>query len=250
MIVDAIRRLPVDRIVLDGEAVCLRPDGHPDFHARRSRQACRGARLMASTFWAWDGEYLMSMPLHERSSRLATVSGGGGGGGVVLRACGRRAGSEAVRACQSPQPGRHRLETDRVAISIRTSRDWWKIKNPEYERRVRKPCRVRFRGCERRIIGRSRNPGMTTSLPSTATWLSGAFFKVAADLTGAGGRVHDVRLLPGPPQGEALLRLAGVMQRGGSSRRTNAVGGRIGPLCLPCAYRSHFSVSRTLLGNC
>ena len=29
MIVDAILRLPVDRIVLEGEAVCLRPDGHP-----------------------------------------------------------------------------------------------------------------------------------------------------------------------------------------------------------------------------
>ena len=31
MIVDAIRRLPVDRIVLDGEAVCPRPNDHPDF---------------------------------------------------------------------------------------------------------------------------------------------------------------------------------------------------------------------------
>jgi hypothetical protein len=29
------------------EAVCRRPDGHPDFRAFRSRQACREARLMA-----------------------------------------------------------------------------------------------------------------------------------------------------------------------------------------------------------
>ena len=47
MIVDSIRRLPVDRIVLDGEAVCLRPDGHPDYRALRSHQACGKARLMA-----------------------------------------------------------------------------------------------------------------------------------------------------------------------------------------------------------
>jgi ATP-dependent DNA ligase len=36
---------------------------------------------MASTFWAWDGEHLMSMPLHERRSRLATVLEEAGEGG-------------------------------------------------------------------------------------------------------------------------------------------------------------------------
>ena len=55
MIVDAIRRLPVERIVLDGEAVCLRPDGHPDFRALRSRQACPEARLMVFDLLGLDG---------------------------------------------------------------------------------------------------------------------------------------------------------------------------------------------------
>jgi len=43
----AIARLPVESVTLDGEAVCLLQDGRPDFHALRSRQACRDARLIA-----------------------------------------------------------------------------------------------------------------------------------------------------------------------------------------------------------
>jgi hypothetical protein len=38
---------PGGQIALDGEAVCLRPDGRPDLHALRSRQAGCEARLMA-----------------------------------------------------------------------------------------------------------------------------------------------------------------------------------------------------------
>src|SRR3954470_19470088 len=34
-IVDAIKALPTENVIIDGEAVCLRADGHPDFHALR-----------------------------------------------------------------------------------------------------------------------------------------------------------------------------------------------------------------------
>src|SRR5215212_5433022 len=37
---EAVERLPVESIVLDGEAVCLTDDGRSDFHALRSK-ACR-----------------------------------------------------------------------------------------------------------------------------------------------------------------------------------------------------------------
>ena len=40
-IIAAIKRLPVESIVMDGEAVCLLEDGRPDFHALRSKQACK-----------------------------------------------------------------------------------------------------------------------------------------------------------------------------------------------------------------
>jgi hypothetical protein len=48
LIVEALERLPVETIVLDGEAVCLLEDGRPDFHALRLKQACRGVRLSRS----------------------------------------------------------------------------------------------------------------------------------------------------------------------------------------------------------
>ena len=41
-IVLAMEQLPVENVIIDGEAVCLLEDGRPDFHALRSRQACRG----------------------------------------------------------------------------------------------------------------------------------------------------------------------------------------------------------------
>jgi ATP-dependent DNA ligase len=39
-IVEAVGRLNVESVVLDGEAVCLLEDGRPNFGALRSRQAC------------------------------------------------------------------------------------------------------------------------------------------------------------------------------------------------------------------
>jgi bifunctional non-homologous end joining protein LigD len=66
----AMARLPVEDVIIDGEAVCLLEDGRPDFHALRSRQACRDARLIAYDLLALNGEDLRNLPLHERRKRL------------------------------------------------------------------------------------------------------------------------------------------------------------------------------------
>jgi bifunctional non-homologous end joining protein LigD len=47
-IAEAVRALPVDDIVLDGEAVVLRPDGHSDFEALRTNRGAAGAQASAS----------------------------------------------------------------------------------------------------------------------------------------------------------------------------------------------------------
>jgi bifunctional non-homologous end joining protein LigD len=73
LIADAIARLPVESVILDGEAVCLLEDGRPDFHALRSRKACRDARLIAYDLLALNGEDLRKMPLHERRKRLDSL---------------------------------------------------------------------------------------------------------------------------------------------------------------------------------
>jgi bifunctional non-homologous end joining protein LigD len=76
LIGSAIARLPVESVTLDGEAVCLLEDGRPDFHALRSRHACRDARLMAYDLLALNGEDLRKLPLHERRKRLESLLSG------------------------------------------------------------------------------------------------------------------------------------------------------------------------------
>ena len=75
-IAEAIERLDVDSVTIDGGAVCLLEDGRPDFHALRASQACRDARLVAFDLLALNGQDLRRMPLHERRKRLAALLSG------------------------------------------------------------------------------------------------------------------------------------------------------------------------------
>jgi bifunctional non-homologous end joining protein LigD len=75
-IVEALRRLPIERIIIDGEAVCLRDDDTPDFRTLRSRRGCRDARLMAFDLLGLEGTSTMPWP---RDSRAAARSHGRGG---------------------------------------------------------------------------------------------------------------------------------------------------------------------------
>ncbi len=65
----AMARLPVEDVTIDGEAVCLLEDGRPDFHALRSRHACRDARLIA-----YD---LLSLDAARTSARCRSTSAAG-----------------------------------------------------------------------------------------------------------------------------------------------------------------------------
>jgi bifunctional non-homologous end joining protein LigD len=46
-IVAALKQLRVMSITLDGEVVCLREDGRPDFNRLRAKEGCQQARLVA-----------------------------------------------------------------------------------------------------------------------------------------------------------------------------------------------------------
>src|SRR5687767_6473127 len=72
----AMARLPVESVILDGEAVCLLEDGRPDFHALRSRHACQDARLIAYDLLGLDGEDLRRLPLQERRKCLEGLLSG------------------------------------------------------------------------------------------------------------------------------------------------------------------------------
>jgi bifunctional non-homologous end joining protein LigD len=69
-IVGAIRRLAEESFTIDGEVVCVRPDGLPDFHALRSEVGCRDARLIAFDLLVFDGWDLRGLPLYERRMLL------------------------------------------------------------------------------------------------------------------------------------------------------------------------------------
>ena len=72
-IVEAIRGLPAATVILDGEAVVLRPDGHDDFHALRSRSGCHGASFVAFDVLEMDGENLRGLFLDARRVVLKHV---------------------------------------------------------------------------------------------------------------------------------------------------------------------------------
>jgi hypothetical protein len=70
-IVGAIRALPTESLIIDGEAVCLREYGSPEVHAPQSEIACREARLIAFDLLTLEGRDLRPNPLHERRTNLA-----------------------------------------------------------------------------------------------------------------------------------------------------------------------------------
>jgi bifunctional non-homologous end joining protein LigD len=55
-IVEAVRALPVDHVMIDGEAVVFRPDGHSDFTALRSNRGAAQASFVAYDLLQFQGE--------------------------------------------------------------------------------------------------------------------------------------------------------------------------------------------------
>jgi ATP-dependent DNA ligase len=116
-----------------GEAVCLLEDGRPDFHALRSRHACRDARLIAYDLLALDGEDLRKMPLHERRRRLADLLADND----VIRFSGHVEGAKGAalfrRACAMGLEG---IVSKRINAPYRSGPflGWRKIKCPGYAR--------------------------------------------------------------------------------------------------------------------
>jgi bifunctional non-homologous end joining protein LigD len=133
-IVEAVRALPFENFTLDGEAVCLLEDGHPDFHALRSKHTCQDAVLVAFDLLGMDGADLRSLPLHERRRRLAAVLSAGPD--ALLFSSHVEAGQgEALfrRACAMNLEG---IVSKRLEAPYRSglSQTWRKIKCLEYRR--------------------------------------------------------------------------------------------------------------------
>jgi bifunctional non-homologous end joining protein LigD len=74
-IVDAAFRVKATSFLIDGEAVIVRDDGTPDFHALRSIHRGHEAVLYAFDLIEHDGDDLRDLPLIERKRRLKRLLG-------------------------------------------------------------------------------------------------------------------------------------------------------------------------------
>jgi bifunctional non-homologous end joining protein LigD len=127
-----LRALPVDRLVIDGEAVAHCPQGLPDFHGLLGDGAA-GACLFAFDLLSIDGEDLRRLPTLERKARLSKLL---------------RMGPAPVRYVEhiegdGPEVYRHaaRLGLEGVVSKRRDAgyksgrcHSWLKVRNPSYER--------------------------------------------------------------------------------------------------------------------
>ena len=169
-IAEAIALLPVEGVILDGEAVCLLEDGRPDFHALRSRQACREARLIAYDLLGHNGEDLRKLPLHERRTRLESLSSGndalwfssnveGAKGAALFRqAC--TMGLEGIVSKRIDTPYRSAGASDEMII-------WWTVNQL--------PWGGRPRGSRNGLKDRARPPLCGAGFTSRAPQPGGAF---------------------------------------------------------------------------
>jgi bifunctional non-homologous end joining protein LigD len=75
-IAEAVRKLPAESALIDGEAVVLRPHGHCDFAALRTRAGGELASFVAFDLLGLDGDDLRQRPLEERREALPRLVAG------------------------------------------------------------------------------------------------------------------------------------------------------------------------------
>jgi bifunctional non-homologous end joining protein LigD len=130
---EAVRALPVDRVVLDGEAVVFRPDGHSDFVALRTNRGAAQASLVTFDLLQFEGEDWRKLPLEVRRAQQDSLVAGIDGltfsealdadGAVVF-----------AHACKLGLEGIISKRLGGLYASGRC-RNWLKVKNPDFERR-------------------------------------------------------------------------------------------------------------------
>jgi bifunctional non-homologous end joining protein LigD len=134
-ITSAIRALPTDSVIIDGEAVCLRDDGSSDFNALRSQRTCKTARLMAFDLLFIGGQDLRGFPLEERRAMLAALLRNEPYDGLWFS--GEVEGSQGAalfrQACEMNLEG---IVSKRKGRPYRSgpTKDWLKVRCPEYRR--------------------------------------------------------------------------------------------------------------------
>jgi bifunctional non-homologous end joining protein LigD len=133
-VIDALRALKADDIVLDGEAMAHCPDGLPDFHRLRSEAGGAAACLFAFDLLRLNGEDLRALPLEERRARLRKALRDSD---EALRFSEHLEGDGQAIFRHACYLGLEGIVSKRRDARYRSGRSltWRKIKNADYERR-------------------------------------------------------------------------------------------------------------------
>ena len=131
-IAEAVRSLPIDDALLDGEAVVLRPDGHSDFGALRTKRGAERASFVAFDLLRIEREDRRKLALEVRRAQLESLVAGinaitfseaiYGEGAIVF-----------AKACEMGLEG---IVSKRLGgvYSSGPCRNWVKVKNPAFSR--------------------------------------------------------------------------------------------------------------------
>jgi bifunctional non-homologous end joining protein LigD len=132
-IAEAIRVLPVDHVMIDGEAVVFRPDGHSDFTALRTNRGAAEASFVAYDLLRFEGEDWRKNPLEVRRAQLESIVSGIDG----LTFSEAIEGDGAIVFDHACRLGLEGIVSKRLGglYASGRCRNWLMVKNPEFERR-------------------------------------------------------------------------------------------------------------------
>lgn len=132
-IAEAVRALPIDNALIDGEAVVFRPDGHSDFAALRTNRGAAQASFVAYDLLRFQGEDWRSMPPEVRRAQLELVVSGIDG----LTFSEGIEGDGALVFDHACKLGLEGIVSKRLGglYASGRCRSWLKLKNPNFERR-------------------------------------------------------------------------------------------------------------------
>jgi bifunctional non-homologous end joining protein LigD len=129
----AVRGLPAESALIDGEAVAFLPGGHSDFAALRTKSGGARASFVAFDLLSLEGDDLRQHPLEERREALLQLVAGVDS--IQFNAALEAEGAIVfAHACQLGLEG---IVSKRAGSRYRSgaSRNWLKCLSPEFQRR-------------------------------------------------------------------------------------------------------------------
>jgi bifunctional non-homologous end joining protein LigD len=132
-IVAAMRSLPVDHALLDGEAMVFKPDGHSDFAALRTKRGAERAIFVAFDLLQMEREDWRKLALEVRRAQLESLVAG-----IDAITFNEALDAEgAVVFAHACKLGLEGIVSKRVGSRYRSgaTRNWVKVRNPDFQRR-------------------------------------------------------------------------------------------------------------------